>query len=52
MLRWFGHIDRMKVDQITKQTYEGRMRGRERLRKSQLDGINEILKKRFLKNKQ
>ena len=45
VMRWFGHIERMNEDRLTKRVYKGNVtgkRGRGRPRKQWIDQINEI----------
>ena len=46
MLRWFGHVERMGDEKMTKRAYESDVRGarrRGRPRKCWMDGVREVL---------
>ena len=57
VMRWFGHVERMSEERLTKQIYEAKVQGtsgRGRQRKSWLNVVDEILKEgnvRSLKNR-
>ena len=51
VLRWFGHVERMEKDRITKRVYVGECAGSisvDRTRKNWIDCVKECLKKRGL----
>ena len=55
VLRWFGHMERMENDRITKRVYVGECAGSQsagRPRKMWIDTVKDWLKKRSLNVKQ
>ena len=50
VLKWFGHVERMGDERMTKRVYESNVRGRRRgrTRKCWMDGVKEVLARKGL----
>ena len=55
VLRWFGHVERMRDERMTKRVYESDVRGvrrRGRPRKCWMDGVKEVLARKGLNSQE